>query len=49
MYFFSIEKFKTYGELSKEKIEDLLAGLELEIGQAKITLDFVLWKMAKAR
>jgi cysteinyl-tRNA synthetase len=45
---FSIESFKGYGKLSHKNIEDLVAGIRVEIdGKKKNPLDFSLWKPAK--
>lgn len=45
---FEVRKFKEYGKLSHRNIEDLLAGVRVEIGEGKRDpLDFVLWKLAK--
>ncbi len=46
--FYEINKFKEYGKLSKNKLEDLNAGQRVEIDKRKRNpLDFVLWKPAK--
>ncbi|MBY0470832.1 cysteine--tRNA ligase [bacterium] len=46
--FFSIEKFPTYGKLSRKPIEDLIAGIRVEVrDKKKSPLDFSLWKPAK--
>lgn len=45
---FAIDKFKNYGRLSGQKLEELEAGARVEVQQAKRNpFDFVLWKMAK--
>lgn len=45
---FAVRKCKDYGKLSKRKIEDLIAGARIEIGESKNDpLDFALWKLAK--
>jgi cysteinyl-tRNA synthetase len=45
---FSIETFKGYGKLSHKNIEDLVAGIRVEVdGKKKNPLDFSLWKPAK--
>jgi cysteinyl-tRNA synthetase len=45
---FSIEKFKSYGKLSKKKTDDLIAGVRVEVSEHKRNpIDFVLWKPAK--
>lgn len=46
--YFNTEKFKDYGKLSKQSIEDLQAGARVEVGEKKKNpLDFALWKTAK--
>ncbi len=46
--YFDISKFKSYGELSHQKIEDLIAGQRIEPGERKKSpLDFALWKSKK--
>ncbi|PLV56836.1 cysteine--tRNA ligase [Thermotoga sp. SG1] len=46
--YFNVRKFKKYGELSKKKIEDLIAGARVEVDETKnFPLDFSLWKTAK--
>jgi len=46
--YFSVEKFKDYGKLSGQKLEDLVEGARVEPGEAKrSSLDFALWKAAK--
>ncbi len=46
--YFSVEKFKDYGKLSGQKIEDLQSGVRIESGEKKQkSLDFALWKKAK--
>ena len=43
--YFHIEKFPEYGKLSKQKIEDLYAGVRVDVReQKKNPLDFALWK-----
>jgi len=45
---FSVRKFKAYGELSGERVEELSAGERIAVDTNKRDpLDFVLWKMAK--
>lgn len=45
---FSVESFKTYGELSRKPLEDLIAGIRVEKSSKKRNpLDFTLWKPAK--
>lgn len=46
--YFSTRKFKDYGKLSKQNIEDLESGARIEIGEKKQDpLDFALWKAQK--
>ena len=43
--YFEVEKFKKYGQLSKQPIDDLMAGARVETGEKKKSpLDFALWK-----
>lgn len=43
--FFSAESFKDYGKLSGKKLEDLYAGVRIDISEKKRSpYDFVLWK-----
>jgi cysteinyl-tRNA synthetase len=45
---FSIESFPGYGKLSHKHIEDLVAGIRVEVNpNKKSPLDFTLWKPAK--
>lgn len=45
---FEVRKFKQYGQLSKQDLDQLQAGARVDIDTAKRTpLDFVLWKMSK--
>lgn len=47
--FFSVEKFKGYGKLSKRNLEEMQAGARIEIDEKKENpLDFALWKASKA-
>jgi len=47
--FFSVEKFKYYGKLSKRNIEEMQAGARVEIDEKKENpLDFALWKASKS-
>jgi cysteinyl-tRNA synthetase len=47
--FYSVNKFKDYGQLSGKNLDDLQAGERVDVDLAKqFALDFVLWKMAKA-
>ncbi|MCM2278691.1 MAG: cysteine--tRNA ligase [Oligoflexia bacterium] len=46
--FFSIESFPGYGKLSHKPIEDLVAGMRVDVREKKRNpLDFSLWKPAK--
>jgi cysteinyl-tRNA synthetase len=46
--FFSVEKFKDYGKLSKRNLEDMKAGARVDIDEKKENpLDFALWKGSK--
>jgi cysteinyl-tRNA synthetase len=46
--FFSVEKFKDYGKLSKRNLEDMQAGARVDIDEKKENpLDFALWKASK--
>lgn len=46
--YFNVSKFKDYGKLKKQSIEELQAGARVEINEQKENpLDFVLWKAAK--
>jgi len=46
--FFSVEKFKEYGKLSKRNLEEMQAGARVEIDEKKQNpLDFALWKASK--
>lgn len=47
--FFSVEKFKDYGKLSKRNLEEMRAGARVEVDEKKANpLDFALWKSSKA-
>lgn len=47
--YFEVEKYKDgYGELSKQKIEDLKSGARIDISEIKKSaIDFALWKASK--
>lgn len=46
--YFSTEKFKDYGKLSHQPLEDLEAGARIMVGEVKREpMDFVVWKAAK--
>lgn len=47
--YFEIAQFPAYGKLSKQKLEDLIAGARVEVNEKKKNpLDFALWKHAHA-
>lgn len=46
--YFSVEKFKAYGKLSGQRLDDMKVGARIEPGEKKHNpLDFALWKKAK--
>ncbi len=46
--FYSVKSFKDYGKLSGKNIDELIAGIRVEIdSKKKNPLDFVLWKPSK--
>lgn len=46
--YFSTEKFKDYGKLSHQPLEDLEAGARIMVGEVKReSMDFAVWKAAK--
>ncbi|SHH44047.1 cysteine--tRNA ligase [Tepidibacter thalassicus] len=46
--YFDTKKFKSYGKLSKQSIEDLEAGARIEVNEKKKNpMDFALWKAKK--
>jgi cysteinyl-tRNA synthetase len=46
--FFSVERFKDYGKLSKRNLDEMQAGARVEIDEKKENpLDFALWKASK--
>lgn len=46
--YYAVERFKSYGALSKRSLDDLQAGARVDVNEAKHQpLDFVLWKKAK--
>ncbi|QUH19854.1 cysteine--tRNA ligase [Alkaliphilus sp. B6464] len=46
--YFDVSKYKEYGKLSKQNLEDLQAGARIEINEQKRNpLDFALWKEVK--
>ncbi len=45
---FSVASFKSYGKLSRKKIDELISGARVEVDEKKHDpLDFALWKAAK--
>ena len=46
--YFRVKKFKEYGKLSRQDLDQLQAGARIEINEIKKNpMDFVLWKMSK--
>ena len=46
--YFSVEKFKEYGKLSGQRLDELIEGARIQPGENKRSgLDFALWKKAK--
>ena len=46
--YFRVRHFNAYGQLSKRKIDDLMSGARIEVGEQKDDpLDFAVWKGAK--
>jgi cysteinyl-tRNA synthetase len=46
--YFDVRSYSKYGELSRRKLDDLRAGVRIEVGEAKRDpLDFTLWKGVK--
>jgi len=46
--YFDVRSYPKYGELSRRKLDDLRAGVRIEVGEAKRDpLDFTLWKGVK--
>jgi cysteinyl-tRNA synthetase len=46
--FYSVERFKQYGQLSGKNLDELQAGERVDVDRAKQNpFDFVLWKMSK--
>jgi cysteinyl-tRNA synthetase len=47
--YFSVDKFKEYGKLSGQKIDEMLSGARINPGEKKQkSFDFALWKQAKS-
>jgi cysteinyl-tRNA synthetase len=46
--YFSVERFDSYGQLSGQRLEDMVAGARIAVDEKKKhPMDFVLWKEAK--
>jgi len=46
--YFSVEKFREYGKLSKKETKDLISGARVSVDERKLSpLDFALWKASK--
>jgi cysteinyl-tRNA synthetase len=46
--YFSVEKFKSYGQLSGRRLDEMVAGARIAVDEKKRNpMDFVLWKGAK--
>ena len=46
--YFQVDKYQTYGRLSKHRLEDLQVGARVEVDERKRhAMDFALWKMSK--
>jgi cysteinyl-tRNA synthetase len=46
--YYDVRKFKTYGELAHQNLDEFQSGARVDINEAKHNpLDFVLWKIAK--
>lgn len=46
--YFAVEKFPTYGKLSRRKLEEMLSGVRIDPSEKKKNpLDFALWKASK--
>jgi len=47
--YFSVERFDSYGQLSGQRLEDMVAGARIAVDEKKNNpMDFVLWKGAKS-
>ncbi len=47
--YFSVDSFKSYGQLSKRSLDEMLAGARVDVNERKQNpLDFALWKASKA-
>ncbi len=46
--YFAVDKLPSYGRLSKRRLEDMMAGARIEVGERKhYPMDFALWKASK--
>jgi cysteinyl-tRNA synthetase len=46
--YFAVDRLPSYGQLSKRRLEDMLAGARIEVGEHKHhPMDFALWKASK--
>jgi len=46
--YFAVQKYEAYGQLSNQKLDDLILGSRVELGEGKhFAADFALWKAAK--
>jgi cysteinyl-tRNA synthetase len=46
--YFAVDKQPSYGQLSKRKLDDMMAGARIEVGEHKRhPMDFALWKASK--
>jgi cysteinyl-tRNA synthetase len=46
--YFAVDKLPSYGQLSKRRLEDMMAGARVEVGEHKRhPMDFALWKASK--
>jgi len=46
--YFDVQKYQAYGQLSNQKLDDLILGSRVELGEDKrYAADFALWKQAK--
>ena len=46
--YFAVDKLPSYGQLSKRKLADMMAGARIEVGEHKRhPMDFALWKASK--
>jgi len=46
--YFAVDKFRPYGQLSKRRLDDMMAGARIEVDERKHhPMDFALWKASK--